>query len=360
MALADEIANQYLKRVRIKDEFVSAACPFHKEGHESRPSFWVNRQVGNWGCFTCGEHGGGLKWLLKRLGVSPAKMAAQLEEAEREAKKNIDIDRAKARKKARKPFSGEHTLPDALLGVFDFLPLDLIDAGFDKEVLREHEIGFDRRNNRITFPIRDLFGNLIGISGRATMFGEEPKYLIYSGRRVIEERESLGELGEWYPEYSNEGVRDHLWRLDKCYERLMANEGGQEQLIVVEGYKAALWMVQNGWVNTVAFMGARMSPSQERIIRSLGVETFVLLDNNWPGRDGSSRICQRLAVSTFPVYEVSYPADCDEAAQPDDLGVEELIAALGNSKRIGGKNHVRDRLRQLGRQSRRGQAIRQK
>lgn len=349
-SLADEIAQQYLKRVRVKDEFISAACPFHKGGHESKPSFWVNRQIGNWGCFTCGEHGGGLKWLLKKLGVSTAHFDARLEEAEKEAKKTIEVDKARARRKARKPFAGEHLLPDALLGVFDFMPLDLVEAGFDKGVLQEHEIGYDRRNNRVTFPIRDLFGNLVGISGRATMIGEEPKYLIYSGRRVIDGKEVLGELGEWYPDYTNEGVRDHLWRLDRCYERLMKNEGGQEQLIIVEGYKAALWLVQNGWINTVALMGARISPNQERIVRSLGVETFVLLDNNEPGRKGSARVCQRLAASTFGVYEVSYPEDCDETAQPDDLIVIELEAALGNSQRVGGKSHVRRELRQLGRQ----------
>lgn len=358
--LADEIAEQHLKRVRIKDDFISAACPFHKEGRESRPSFWVNRQIGNWGCFTCGEHGGGLKWLLKRLGVNSARIEAQLDEAERQAKQSIEVAKSKARRKARKPFTGEHILPDALLGVFDFMPLDLVDSGFDKEVLQGHDIGYDKRNNRITFPIRDLFGNLVGISGRATMIGEEPKYLIYSGRRVIEGKEVLGELGEWYPDYTNDGVRDHLWRLDKCYERLMTNEGGQEQLIIVEGYKAALWLVQNGWTNTVALMGARMSPNQERIVRSLGVQTFVLLDNNRPGREGSVRICQKLAVSTFPVYEVSYPSDCDETAQPDDLIVEELEAALGNSKRAGGRN-VRERnVRQLGRFPRGRPTIRSK
>ena len=358
--LADEIAQQHLERVRIKDEFISAVCPFHKGGRESRPSFWVNRQVGNWGCFTCGEHGGGLKWLLKKLGVSTARIDVQLDEAEKQAKKYEAVTKAKARKKARKPFAGEHLLPDALLGVFDFLPLDLVEAGFSKDVLRDHDIGFDRRNDRITFPIRDLFGGLVGISGRSTMIGEEPKYLIYSGRRVIDEREVPGELGEWYPEYTNDGVRDHLWRLDKCYERLMKNEGEQEQLIVVEGYKACLWLVQHGWINTVALMGARMSTNQERVIRSLGVETFVFLDNNWPGRDGSKRICQRLAVSTFPVYEVSYPGDCDETAQPDDLIVEELEAALGNSKRVGGKVYVKSRVRQLGRQSGGRPSVRQK
>lgn len=339
--LADSIAQEHLQRVKVKSDFISSACPFHKGGRESHPSFWINRSTGHWGCFTCGAHGGGLRWLLKELGVGSLGISAKLDEAEKNAKRFEEVEKSRARKKAKKAFSGDHILPDALLGVFDFLPVDLVEAGFSKEVLKQHDIGYDRRNDRITFPIRDLFGNLVGISGRATLIGDLPKYLVYNGRRVINGKEVPGELGEWYPDYTNDGIRDHLWRLDKCYSTLMDNHSGQEQLVVVEGYKAALWMVQHGWINTVALMGARLSPCQERIIRKLGVEVFVFLDNNRAGREGSSRICQRLAISTFPVYEVSYDRDCESSAQPDDLVEEELEKALNNAKRVGGKRHER-------------------
>jgi len=351
IGLADQIAEEHLRRVRIKSDFISAACPFHKGGQESNPSFWINRHVGNWGCFTCDAHGGGLKWLLKELGVSSRKIEAQLDEAERQAEKYRKLDEVKKKKKSRKDFKGDFILPDALLGVYDWMPIDLVEEGFKKELLREHDVGFDRNNNRITWPIRDLYGNLVGISGRATLIGEEPKYRMYSGKRILDDKEVLGELGEWYPTYSNEGVRDHLWRLDKCWNRLLENKDGDEQLIIVEGFKAALWMVQNGWTNTVALMGANMSPAQERIVRKLGLETFVLLDNNRPGRKGSYRICQRLAVSSFPVYEVSYPGYLDDDVQPDDLEEDELEEALCSARRIGGKKNV---LRRMGRQSRRG------
>lgn len=349
LGIADQIAEEHLRRVKIKSDFISAACPFHKEGKESHPSFWINRHTGAWGCFTCDTKGSGLKWLLKGLGVSSLKIEAQLDDAERQSKKIRELEKVRSKKKARKDFKGDHVLPDALLGVFDWLSLDLVEQGFKKDLLREHDIGYDKRFDRITFPIRDLYGNLIGISGRATMIGAEPKYLVYSGMRVVDGKTLKGELGEWYPTYSSEGVRDHLWRMDKCWQRLQENKDGDEQLIIVEGYKAALWLVQNGWINTVALMGARMSQVQERIVRKLGLETFVMLDNNWAGRSGSTKICQRLGVSSFPVYEVSYPDHLDDDAQPDDLEEYELEEALCSARRIGGKTNV---IRRMGRQSR--------
>jgi len=347
--LVDQIAQQHLQRVRVKEDFVASACPFHKGGQESHASFWINRKTGYWGCFTCQEGGGGLKALLKKLGVKASAIDGKIEAAEQEAKKYVAVNRARERIRSRKEFKGESILPDALLGVFDWLPLDLVNAGFTKELLREHDIGFDRRLRRITFPVRDLYGNLIGISGRSTQQNDHPKYLFYNGRRTVAGKEYSGELGEWYPAYTNETVRDHLWRMEKCYERV--NRDNEGQLIIVEGFKAALSLVQRGWLNTVALMGARISPAQERIVRSLGCTVFVLLDNNYAGKIGAKRVCQRLAVSTFPVYRCTYPAYCDEDVQPDDLDDQELESVLSNAKRVGGVKNVRPKFRsRMGRQ----------
>jgi DNA primase len=350
--LVDSIAEAHLTRVNIKEDFIAAACPFHKGGQESHPSFWINRDNGYWGCFSCSE-GGDIRSLLKSLGIGSSSIESFLEFAEKEAKKTAKLKKLRDEKRARREFKGTSILPDALLGVFDWLPVSLVEQGFKEEVLRDHDVGYDQRNDRITFPIRDLFGNLIGISGRATMIGDEPKYLVYNGRHKVNGKEVNGELGGWYPDYSNEGIKDHLWRMEKTYKAL--HEVNDGQLIIVEGYKAALWMVQHGWTQTVALMGARMSAQQERIVRSLGCETFVLLDNNKPGRIGAWKICRRLAISSFPVYRCKYPAYCDDTTQPDDLNEEELEAALCTAQRIGGRRHVTRSVRRLGREHRRGQ-----
>lgn len=332
--IADQIAEQHLRLVRHKDGFISAACPFHKGGQERRPSFWIDKKSGRWGCFACQAKGSSLRNLLKDLGVNDRTLDVQLAQAEKEAKKQDAVDRVKLEAKNRAEFKGQYELPESLLGVYDWAPVALIEAGYPEEVLQEHDIGFDTQRNRITFPIRDMYGTLIGVSGRSTD-GSEPKYLVYSGRRVVNGQPYMGELGEWYPDYSNEGIRDHLWRGNFVLPDLMAQDHGQ--LIIVEGYKAALWMVSNGWPNTVALMGSHMSAGQERLIRRLGAEVFVLLDNNEPGRDGSRNICQRLGVSSFPVYECSYPAHAKTSAQPDDLTGDELAEVLATSQRVGGK-----------------------
>jgi len=337
LGIADGIAMDHLRLVKVKEDFIATACPFHKGGAERKASFWINRHNGSWGCFSCSKSGSSLKYLLKALGISNRRVEAQLEEAHQEAKKTAEVDKARRKKKARASFRGECTLPEALLGVYDWLPEIMLDYGFPEELLAQHDIGYDRERQRVTFPIRDLYGDLIGISGRTTI-GASPKYKVYQGRHMVDGNEVVGELGEWYPEYSSSNIRDHIWRAHFWYNDLFNRPHGKEgQLIIVEGYKAALHMVQSGWTETGAIMGSKMSAKQERIVRRLGAEVFILLDNNDAGHQGADQICQRLGVSTFPVYRCWYPEHCDDDAQPDDLNEDELEEVLATSERVGGK-----------------------
>ena len=353
IGVCDQIAKEHLRRVKIKDEYISAACPLHKDGNETNPSFWIHRATGRWGCFSCHVGGASIRYLLKELGVKSRGIDLEIDQAERDAEKTLAVYEVKRRKKAISEFRAEYTLPEALLGVYDFCPQAMLDKGFAMETLMAHDIGYDQAHDRITFPIRDIYGTLVGISGRTTT-GAHPKYLVYSGRRTIDGKEYLGELGEWYPEYSNTGVKDHLWRGQFIYDELDKHGG---DLIIVEGYNAALSVLERGYANVVALMGSKMSPGQERIIRRLGVPTWVLLDNNEAGLFGARQICQTLAVSTFPVYQCSYPESRDEHAQPDDLEDDELDVILTTAKQAGGRLYAKFSNRK---QHAQAQGIRQK
>jgi len=270
------------------------------------------------------------------LNIRGTRAAAQIEIAEKEAKKNKALYDAKRRRKARSSFKGEYILPDAVLGAWDWCPAELVRAGFTEETLRRNEVGYDRKRDRITFPIRDIFGNLVGVSGRQPE-GVLPKYKIYSGIERYDGKEVKGELGETFPEYSSQSVKDHIYGAHHWYDEL--NTATDGQVILVEGYKARLWVEQCGWDHVGGLMGTAMTSQQERIIRSLGADVWVFMDNDKPGRRASRDICWRLSDSSLRVYECHYPAGHD-GHQPDDLTEDEIRQTLETAKRVGAR-HVR-------------------
>lgn len=327
-----QIAKENLQRVHARDRYVGSACPFHKGGRERKPSFYISLDEGYWKCSSCGEGGPDIKSLLARLGVRGPVIDAQIEIAQREVRQNRVLNEAKRKAKARVSFEGVYTLPDSLLGVYDWVPLALVRKGFKKEVLRAHEIGYDRERNRITFPIRDIKGSLVGVYGRQPE-GMTPKYIAYSGRHTLNGREVPGELGEAFPDYSCEGIKDHLWRGHLVFDRLYS--GKEKQQIVVEGFKAGLWLVQLDWQNTVGTEGTEFTEQQVRLLRRTGADTWVFFDNDPAGRRASKKLCRLLAKSNSArTFEVSYPED-REYAQPDDLTEEEVERCLSNAERIG-------------------------
>lgn len=54
--------------------------------------------------------------------------------------------------------------------------------GFEPATLKEWEIGYDFDSDRITIPIHDLEGNLVGVKARDWTGGRQPKYLVLGDR----------------------------------------------------------------------------------------------------------------------------------------------------------------------------------
>jgi DNA primase len=353
--IVDEIALQHLRSVKIKEGFISAACPFHKDGQEKRPSFWINRYEGKWGCFSCGVGGPSLRGLLQNLKVRSARITQILEEAEKEAEKTASLRKAKKKQKARADFVGESILPEEFLGLYDYTPLGLIEEGFDEEVLKRHWIGYDTKLDRITYPIFDLYGNLVGVSGRQPD-GRVPKYKVYQGwhevtdPRTNKRERRPGELGEMFPRYSSDNMKDHLWRGHLFYEHLYNCVEEDAYVILTEGYKGCLWLVQMGLEYTAALMGSYISPKQLQIVSRLGVPIYVWMDNDWPGRKASRAISKQLAAVNPVVYECVYPDDEEyEGASPDDLRDPTLVEwVLQTAGRAGGRHEQRFQTEQTG------------
>lgn len=358
------LVERYLGRGHFSgEENVSVRCPFHKEGKETRPSFSVNVTNGIWQCFTC-KVTGSLPKLLRALGVPRHKIDLELKDirGELEANKRAIEWKKKAKWQLKDPFLAETILPETLLKPYEWCPLNLVNAGFDQQWLHWLDIGFDRINNRVMYPIRDVYGNLAGMSGGTVIAGTYPKYKVYQGRHIdpLSGKEIGSDYGPWFDEMYPDYVfhnHNYLWNYDQVYPRLFFGKD-PEPLIIVEGFKACIWLLQHGYQNTVALMGSSMSDHQRNLIHRVAAPIVLFLDNDEAGRDATDEIARVLGKIQPGVTIAQYPAEAD---QPDDLSPEGISAALSgketypNWKRRTGHVNARAQKRRQQHEQRQGQ-----
>ena len=315
MAISDEIqiiAKKYLTHVKPSGpDNIMAICPFHVKSDgspERHPSFAMSLTSGLWFCHACQEKGNLYTFLLN-IGVPRDQIELHhgltIEHARRNIPKPFDPARPKV-------FS-DNPLPEGLLGVFDYCPIELLQAGFTEETLKRFEIGFDMKHYRVTYPIRDLTGQLMAISGR-TVVDSFPRYKIYD-----KEYQCWG-----IPEREQWDKRGALWNAHTVYPELFFSSR-PEVLVIVEGFKACMWIWQAGIKNVVALLGTYLSKEQRWIIERMGAPVYLFLDNNDPGITGTRKCGEQLRHST-KLFVIEYPERLQdvEEAQPDSLTAEEI------------------------------------
>lgn len=262
--------------------------PDHVDRNRSNCSVNLKKQV--WHCFSCGDGGSLQKALryVKAYSVSvPSVSPANFEDAH----EDVIIDKK-------------------VLTAYEYYADPWIDAGFSEDLLDDHCIGYDIHNHRITIPLYNKEGDLIGISGRATRRGQEPRYKIYKS-----------ELGKFAPYDYSPKTHSHLWRFNQCNQL-------DGPILVVEGFKAALWAVQCGYKKTVALCGASMTQHQAQLLIEHNKPVILMLDQDEAGRKGTRncgiRLCRAgLSVS---VVDYGYPA-------PDDIPSDDFLFIITNNKK---------------------------
>jgi DNA primase len=294
---------------------VGGPCPFHKGGMEKNPSFYINLSTGLFYCHSCKIKGTFVQF-LKLFNAPRTLIDTILELGKREPKykKRVKLNSG----------IGEHVLNESLLGVFQFCPTDLVNEGFDAKLLQKLEVGFDKEEMRIIFPIRDLHGNLVGLSGR-TVINVYPRYKVYKSPDILKYAPDDPEVIARYKEYD---IKNHnyLWNLHNVYPS--AFFGDLDTVIIVEGYKACIWMLQQGFENVVALQGSSLTQAQGQLLGRLGVTIILFLDNNQAGKEGTYTTGWWLRRNGHRVLAVTYPDWCDESAQPDNLEQPDILGVL--------------------------------
>jgi len=313
-----------------------ALCPFHKE---KTPSFTVSPEKGLFHCFGCGVGGNVFTFLMRYEGISfyeAVKSLAErygipIEEVEGVQEKlepYFEINRMANeifRMKLLHPREGK-VARDYLLkrGVapktwelygLGYAPdqWDLLSGFFEqkgKDLLLVEEVGliirgtrgyYDRFRGRITFPIEDIRGRILGFGGR--ILGEgEPKYLNSPDSPIFKKGECL---------YGLKQARDHIIQ--------------KREAVIVEGYFDVISLAQSGLRNVVAPLGTALTEVQLRILKPLVNKVLLLFDGDQAGRKAAMRAVELLVQEGIEGDIIILPENEDPDTFLKSHSVEDLL-----------------------------------
>jgi len=296
-----------LEGVRQSGENIRAICPWCSH---TRAFIW-NSATGWFCCFRCNTRGNVTK-LMTQLQFNPHAISVA-------AKRFAAKERPRRIETTRNVVQHYVPLPEYLLTMYKS-ERRLLPQQFTEETQKEFDIGFDKVEGRITFPIRDYMGNLIAISGRATMGWQRPRYQTYK----------FPSVPNYYPQN-----RQHLYLFDQVYPKHYFSPNYSGLTVIVEGFKAALWCHQNGY-DTVAVMGSQITVQQMKWISKIGGEKVILLDNevgkhmqDSEGKSESHNMLMKLLRNKNTASIARYPDNSLDLA-PDDLDPDQLDWTISN------------------------------
>lgn len=315
--LLRDLAPHVLVGAQLFDDRLMVRCPFHGSGQERTPSCAVSRRKPVFFCHGCSA-GGHISKFLKGVDVPVDLSRRVTERVSYEAGDEVAEGSNHSIFSGSNKYRGKFVLDDEILDEWRLCPVGLKNAGFHQRTLRYFEVGVDEGNQRVIFPLRNLYGELVGVSGRTLIKDVEPRYKIYSAR-------DLARFGV-SPEYSMTSIKGALlWHAHLVFPIAFRDSS---PIIVVEGFKAAMWVWQAGFHNVVALVGAHLSKLQADILARTGSEILLFLDNNAAGHKGTHHAA-KLLVKKSITKVVEYP---DLRQQPDGLSAVEVHHAVGHSK----------------------------
>jgi DNA primase len=308
-----------VRRATEKEWQFSCPLPAHVKADEN-PSAYMNDETTAFFCHSCHAKGNAVSLAAQILGVSPLESTRMLKQ--RYSPAGIDPDSRSMVEEIRlilekKPvIKRENVILDE--SVLDRYRVDwkahahtpwakyMWERGFSVGVLEEWEFGFSSKHNRITLPIRDENGNLVGIKARA-MNNRKPKYLNLRDENIE-------------PYLKNEIVFA-LYRVP----------ADRDHLIIVEGEYNAIAMHYHGYINTVAINGSYFGDRQMRLIKERAERVTLFFDSDQAGRDATEAVAEALS----PYMTIFIAPDHDgDPAQMHPYTIHRCVAEAASLRQL--------------------------
>ncbi len=318
-------------------------CPFHDE---KTPSFNVSPDRGTFHCFGCGEGGNVFGFVMQHEGLTfPEAVRSLAGEAGVEIPEDggpstdagigerVYAANEVAQKLYRRALLSEEGAvaraylvnrgldgknaedygvgyaPDRWDAVVNELRRENIPADIGERAgllkARDTNGHYDMLRGRITFPIQDPRGRVIGFGGRAIGADQEPKYLNSPESPVFRKRQAF---------YGFPIALEPIRKKDRA--------------VVVEGYFDWIALARAGVEEAVATCGTSLTEEHARNLKRRSRNVVLLFDGDEAGQRAMLRALEVLLPEGLRVSATALPAGMD----PDDLLREEGPEAL--AKRI--------------------------
>lgn len=333
-------------------------CPFH---NEKTPSFNVNPARGIFKCFGCGEGGDSvsflmkhehytypeaLRWLAERYHIhieeteaTPEEKAAQSErdrvfhvnEFAQKYFQNLLFNDEQGRSTGLSYFEERCLREDTIrkwgLGYckdsWDNFCLAAKAEGFSEEdmlaaglVIKNENTGklYDRFRGRVTFPIYNIGGRVLGFSARIlssdktkAKYVNSPESIIYTKGKVL---------------FGLHLAKDAIVKEDLCY--------------LVEGNMDAVMMYQNGVKNVVATSGTALTEQQTTLIRRYTRNVTVLYDGDNAGIKATFKAVNIFLEQGLNVRTVLFP----DGEDPDSFARKHTMDEFQNFLKENSQNFI--------------------
>jgi len=246
-----DLLSYYNIEIILRGEEASFSCPFH---NDRDPSASINIFTGNWTCYR------------EKIGGTPIDFVSWLEHWEY---KKADLWLRNRYGGFYKPASLLKEINRTLnIQEFQIYPNSVLERfssktaywkkrGLSKESIIKYELGYDAKTKRVTIPIRDHDGRLVGVQGRAIDTVGEKEHGKYLFLYDLPKRQYLYGL--------------HL--IDSS-----------SYVVVVEGVVPTIRLMEMG-IPCVSTLGSVVSVNQAYLLNGFE-KVYMLYDNDEAGWDG--------------------------------------------------------------------------
>ena len=170
---------------------------------------------------------------------------------------------------------------------------------------------YDRLRDRITFPIRNAQGEIIGFGGRVLDRGE-PKYINSPETELFHKGEELYGLFE-----ARQAIQRH------------------GQVLVVEGYLDVIALAQHGVEHAVATLGTACTPEHVRKLFRYCAQIVFSFDGDAAGRRAAARAMQSALPALSDERSVKFlflPAEHDPDSFVRELGADAFEREIARAR----------------------------